>query len=81
MKESPELFHGVLEGCAGDEDLVVGVELDQGLVQQRLVVLQPIARQCYYDNSYDVCVCVFRLNLAPNATTNNMNIMILMRGR
>ena len=50
MKESPELFHGVLEGCAGDEDLVVGVELDQGLVQQRLVVLQPIARQCYYDN-------------------------------
>ena len=43
MKQGPQLLERVLQRCSRDEKAVVGVEGSQALVQQRVVVLQPVS--------------------------------------
>jgi len=43
VKQGPQLLERVLQRCARDEKAVVGVEGSQALVQQRVVVLQPVS--------------------------------------
>lgn len=43
MQQGPELLERILEGCAGDEQPVVGLEVDQCFVQQGVIVLQAMS--------------------------------------
>ena len=42
VKKTPEFFEGVLQRCAGNEESLIRVELYQSLVQQRIVIFQPM---------------------------------------
>lgn len=42
MKQGPELFEWILKWGAGDQQPVVGLEVYQRFVQQRVVIFQPM---------------------------------------
>ena len=42
MEQTPEFLERVLERGAGDQESLVGVEVDERLVKERVVVLQPV---------------------------------------
>ena len=42
MEQTPEFLKRVLERGAGDQESLVGVEVDESLVKERVVVLQPV---------------------------------------
>lgn len=42
MQQGPQLLQGVLQRRARDQQPVVGLEVHHGLVEERVVVLQPV---------------------------------------
>ena len=42
MQQGPELLQRVLQRRPGDQEPVVGLEVDHGLVEERVVVLQSV---------------------------------------